>query len=137
MSAKTKFRIAAKLQHLAAIRRYVQKRAKALGVGPAIVPDVVLAVDEAATNVIVHGYWGRPGELEIEMDREGQSLIIRLRDEAEPFDPTQVQPPDVSLPPEERALGGLGIYMIRQVMDRVSHRILPHGGNELTMVKEL
>ena len=60
--------------------------------------DVLLAVDEAATNVVVHGYQGREGVIEIEVLREGDALVIRLRDEAEPFDPTSLPPPDLAVP---------------------------------------
>lgn len=107
----------------------------ALGVDAATIPDVVLAVDEAATNIILHGYQGQEGIIEIEVVQEGDALVVRLRDETVPFDPTSVPPPDLTVPLEQRAPGGLGIYLIRQVMDEVMYRITSQGGNELTLVK--
>jgi serine/threonine-protein kinase RsbW len=107
----------------------------ALGVDAATIPDVVLAVDEAATNIILHGYQGQEGIIEIEVEQEGDALVVRLRDEAVPFDPTSVPLPDLTVPLEQRAPGGLGIYLIRQVMDEVAYRITSQGGNELTLVK--
>ena len=135
MEISVPLRIPAKLENLSAIRRFVRERATALGVDPDIVPDVLLAVDEAATNVVLHGYQGREGVVEIEVLREGDALVIRLRDEAEPFDPTSLPPPDLAAPLEERALGKMGVYLVRRVMDEMSHRTTLQRGNELTLVK--
>jgi anti-sigma regulatory factor (Ser/Thr protein kinase) len=60
--------LAAELENLAAIRNFVQESAAALGVDQAVISDVVLAADEAVTNVILHGYQGRQGTIEIESD---------------------------------------------------------------------
>jgi serine/threonine-protein kinase RsbW len=128
-------RIPGELERLAEIRGFVKERATTLGVGRDVLSDLLVAVDEAATNVILHGYRSQAGFLEIDVVRDGDALVIRLRDEALPFDPTTVPPPDLSAPPEERALAGMGIYMMRQVVDEVSHRTTLQRGNELTLVK--
>jgi glutamate/tyrosine decarboxylase-like PLP-dependent enzyme/anti-sigma regulatory factor (Ser/Thr protein kinase) len=128
-------RIPARLENLSQIRHFVQERATTLDVDPDVVPDVLLAVDEAATNVMAHGYQGREGVIEIEVLREEDALVIRLRDEAEPFDPTTIPPPDLTVPAGERALGKLGMYLVRRVMDEISHRVTLQRGNELTLVK--
>lgn len=135
MNTSSSLCIAAELKNLVEIRRIVQETATALGVDSATIPDVLLAVDEAASNIIIHGYQGQGGAIEIEMEREGDALVIRLRDEAPPFDPAAIPPPDLTLPLEQRPIGGLGIYLMRQVMDEVTHRITPQGGNELTLLK--
>jgi glutamate/tyrosine decarboxylase-like PLP-dependent enzyme/anti-sigma regulatory factor (Ser/Thr protein kinase) len=135
LEISTPLRIPADLERLAEIRRFVKERAMTLGVDPDLLPDLLLAVDEAATNSIVHGYKGREGFVEIEVGREGDALLVRLRDEAAPFDPTSVPPLDVTLPPEQRVLEGVGIYLIRQAMDEMTHRITLQRGNELTLVK--
>ena len=135
MSTKS-LHVAAELKNLARIRRFVEKAATALGVDPADIPDLLLAVDEAATNIIVHGYQGQEGPIEIEVERQGDALLIRLRDAAAPFDPTAIPPPDLSLPLEERPIGGMGIYLIHRCMDQVSHSCPPQGGNELILIKK-
>ena len=135
MKTSTSLHIAAEVKNLAEIRRFVQEKASALGLDPAMIPNVSLAVDEAVSNVIAHGYQGQEGAVEIEVSQEGDALVIRVRDEAAPFDPTIVPPPDVTLPLEQRIPGGLGIHLIRQIMDEMTHRVTPQGGNELTLLK--
>jgi serine/threonine-protein kinase RsbW len=93
-------------------------------------------VNEVATNIIVHGYEDQVGIIEVEIGREGDSMIIRLRDQASPFDPTRVPAPDLSLPLEERPLGGVGVYLTMKLMDEVIHLVPPEGGNELILVKK-
>jgi glutamate/tyrosine decarboxylase-like PLP-dependent enzyme/anti-sigma regulatory factor (Ser/Thr protein kinase) len=129
------YRVMAKLENLADIRRFVRERGAILDVDQATISDMVLAVDEAATNVITHGYQDQEGIIEIEVRREGDSLIVHLRDENTPFDPTIVSPMDLALPPEERTMDGMGISLIRRRTDEISHRITLQRGNELTLVK--
>jgi serine/threonine-protein kinase RsbW len=136
MNTKSSLRVKAALKNLARIRRFVEQTATALGVDPAAIPELLLAVDEAATNIIVHGYQGQEGPLEVEVERQGDALLIRLRDEAAPFDPTAIPPPDLSLPLEQRPIGGMGIYLMRKCMDQVNHSCPPQGGNELILVKK-
>ncbi len=129
--------VKADVKNLAEIRRFVEETAAALGVEPDLVPKLQLAVDEAATNIIVHGYRGQAGPIEIEMQRNGAELVIRLRDGASPFDPTTVPPPDLTQPLEKRTPGGLGIHLIRQAVDKLSYTPLPQGGNELSLIKKI
>jgi serine/threonine-protein kinase RsbW len=135
MNTKSSLRIAAEVKNLSEIRCFVQETASALGLDPATVPKVILAVDEAVSNIIVHGYQRQEGIVEIEVSQERDALVIRIRDEAPPFDPTIVPAPDVTLPLEKRIPGGLGIHLIRKIMDEMAHRVIPQGGNELTLVK--
>ncbi len=128
-------RVAAKLENLAEIRHFVRERGAILDVEQAIIADMLLAVDEAATNVITHGYQDREGIIEIEVRREGDSLIVHLRDEAAPFDPTIGSPIDLSLPAEERAMDRMGVSLMRRRTDEISHRVTLQRGNELTLVK--
>jgi serine/threonine-protein kinase RsbW len=102
-----------------------------------VIDDMQAAVDEAAANIIVHGYQGQPGNIEIEVWKEGEALVVRLRDQAPLFDPTTVPPPDLTLPLEERFLGGLGIHLIRHFTDTMTHRVTSEGGNELTLMKKV
>ena len=128
-------RLNAELKDLPQIRHFILESAGALGVASAEVAKIVLAVDEAVTNVILHGYGGRGGPVEIEVSGRPGELVIRLRDHARPFDPTGMPAPDLTGPAEERRPGGLGVHLIRQVMDQLIYRRPEDGGNELTLIK--
>ncbi len=135
MKVEASLCIDADTQYLALIRYLVEETATALGVDPAAISAIQLAVDEATTNIIIHGYQSQGGNLEIEVGQDGDDFVVRLRDEAAPFDPNSVSPPDITLPLEKRTLGGLGIHLIRQTVDTLLHRITASGGNELTLIK--
>jgi serine/threonine-protein kinase RsbW len=123
--------------NLREIRRFITEEAIALGAGPDVVPDLVLAVDEAATNIILHGYRGEDGSIEVRVEQLGDDLVVRLCDRAASFDPSDAPHPNLEAPLEERPLGGLGVYMIGQLVDQVIHRVPPDGGNELTLIKRI
>ncbi len=127
----------AELKNLAAIRSFVGETTTSLGADPDTAQDLVQATDEAATNIILYGYAGQPGEIEVNIGRQDKTLVICLRDEAPAFDPTAVPPPDLTLPLEKRPLGGLGIYLIRRSIDEIHHHLLPGGGNQLTFFKHI
>lgn len=136
MASYFSLNVAADLQNLAEIRDFVEKTAVMLDVAPSIIPNLQLAVDEAVTNIILHGYRGQAGQVEILVERKVDDLVISLRDHAPPFDPTRVAAPDLTLPVAERVPGGMGLHLIRQTMDQMSYRSTEAGGNELTLVKQ-
>jgi anti-sigma regulatory factor (Ser/Thr protein kinase) len=97
-----------------------------------------LVLDEVVTNVIDHGFEGITGEPEIRltMTLEGDQLMIRVEDNGKAFDPLQAAPPDLDLPLEERPVGGLGIHIVRSVMNTVEYD-RRGGRNLLTMHKTI
>jgi serine/threonine-protein kinase RsbW len=128
----------ARLNNLAVARQFVREQCEIQGISDrSLVDGLMLAVDEAMTNVIVHGYQKGPGSIELVVGREGYKLVVWLRDQAPVFDPTTVPPPDLAIPVIERALGGMGIHLIRQSVDEIGHFPLPGGGNELRLIKYL
>jgi serine/threonine-protein kinase RsbW len=135
MTTRYALQTTAELKNLSQIRDFVEMAATTLGLDPNLISNVQLAVDEVATNVTLHGYQGQGGSLEVELERVGSDLVVRLRDEAPPFDPTTVPAPDLTLPLAKRPIGGLGIYLVRRAVDEVIHRVTATGGNELTLVK--
>lgn len=136
MTEPHRLRVAARLENLSAVRGFVGTAASELGLEPDRVADVLLAVDEAATNTVVHGYGECGGSIEVTVERTAEALIVRLRDEADPFDPHCVPAPDLSVPLEQRRPGGLGIHLMRQLVDEVHHRATGAHENELTLVKK-
>lgn len=99
---------------------------------------VRLAAEEACTNVISHAYAGTAGgPVALSLARRGGAVEVTVEDEGVPFDPASLAAPDLGVPAEERALGGLGWHLIRQVMDEVRHERPPGGGNRLTLRKSI
>ena len=137
MSNVVSLRVAADVAQLATIRAFVERQAHALGVDASEIYDLILAVNEVATNIVVHGYRNQPGVIEIDLRRQGEAIDIRLRDQAPLFDPTGVPAPDLTLPLHKRPLGGMGVHVTRQIMDAVRYRVTPVGGNELVLVKRV
>jgi len=135
MQHSASLQLIAGLDQLAAIRDFVQQEADRLGVDQSAIDDLLLAVTEVVTNSIEHGYQGQPGPVEIEIDTVGDSVVVRLRDQAPAFDPRLAPLPDTSLPPQARPVGGLGVFLVRNITDEMSYRLLPEGGNELSLVK--
>lgn len=126
----------AQLPDLDDMRRFVEESAFKLGADEDAVGEIVLAVNEAVTNILLHGYRSRPGNVEILVERDGDDLVVCLRDKAPQFDPTTVNPPNLSLTLDERPLGGLGVHMMRQFTDELRYQIAEGGGNELYLVKQ-
>jgi serine/threonine-protein kinase RsbW len=94
-----------------------------------------LAVDEACTNVIEHGYGGEDqGAIDLVCQVRSDDLVITIHDHARPFDPSEVPPPKLNASLDELKVGGLGIYFMRQVMDAVEFSY-EDGGNKLVLVK--
>lgn len=97
-----------------------------------------LSVEEAVENVVDYAYEGGMGWLEAgtELDTSGLTLTILIKDAGVPFNPLEKEDPDITASAEERKIGGLGIFLCKQMMDEVSYRY-ENGCNILTMKKHL
>jgi anti-sigma regulatory factor (Ser/Thr protein kinase) len=126
---------AAEKKDLVVIRRFTEAVMTAFGVDQEVVPELVLAVHEAAANILNHGYKNRPGCIAVEFALVGDDLKIRLLDQAPIFDPTTAPTPDVSIPLGQRPYGGLGIHMMRSFADELRYRVTDEDENELVLVK--
>ena len=124
----------AQVRDLNDMREFLETAVLTLGGSDDDAGDLVLAVNEAVTNVLLHGYNGRPGPVTICVEVVNDDLRVVLTDNAPLFDPTRVPPPDIFLPLEDRPLGGLGVHMMRQLTDELVYRPLADG-NELVFVK--
>ena len=99
--------------------------------------QVKLALEEAVTNILSYGYDGQKTQLIwLKVVQEGRLLSIVLTDNGTPFDPLERPPPDLDSNLEDRMVGGLGVYLIRQMMDNVSYQ-RQDGCNKLCMMKNV
>ena len=134
----TSLRMKAVLENVPRAIECVTEWAKEAGFDERALYEIQLAVDEACANVVDHAYQGtEPGDIEVTCCLDGQILTIQVRDWGQGFDLASVEDPDLEAPLEERSLGGLGLFLVRQVMDDVQFRSDPELGNELMMSKRL
>ncbi len=105
-----------------------------LGFSPEEILDTQLAVEEVITNVIIHGYKERGGEICLSCHITGDLAEIEVADHAPAFNPLSIPEPDIEGGLADRKIGGLGIYLVRRVMDEISYRY-EDGRNILTMKK--
>jgi len=95
------------------------------GFDQAVVMKVRLAAEEVLVNIINHAYPDGAGSIHIACAPGGDGssgLTLEIRDTGLPFNPLEKEEPDVSLPMEEREIGGLGIFLTRKVMDDIQYR---------------
>ena len=112
-----------------------------LGKEDALAPDLVfqlnLALEEAVSNVILYAYpQGERHTISLAASAEQGWLVFVLSDTGREFDPTLVADADVTLSAEEREIGGLGIFLVKQIMDTVEYRRI-EDKNILTLKKQL
>ena len=124
----------AELDDLEEIRQFVEMEVLALGLNPSKVYDVLLVITEAVTNSIVHGYQKRPGPIEIEVQADGDAVVLTLRDDAPAFDPLQIPSPNLDTPLEKRRFGSMGIHLIKEFTDEIIYNITRGGGNETKFI---
>jgi serine phosphatase RsbU (regulator of sigma subunit)/anti-sigma regulatory factor (Ser/Thr protein kinase)/transposase len=129
-------RVPAEDRHLAEIRDFIQEVGEKIQIPGKILANTKLAVDEACTNVVKHGYKGRTGFIEVVVTGNQREFSIEIQDQGESFDLRNVKSPDLKMYVETRKRGGLGVFLMNQLMDDVRYRGGPEG-NVLTMSKRL
>jgi len=121
---------------LEAISEFIIDQAVQARFSPGEVYAIQTAVDEACANIIDHAYGGENiGKIEIRVSEIQNGLRIVLQDKGEPFDPSEVPDPDITSPLEIRKERGLGVFFMRQLMDKVIFKFSQTEGNILTLVK--
>lgn len=129
-------RFPARYDHLRAISAFVSDAIKDSPFDDRQRYAVDLAVSEACSNVIDHAYGGEDrGDIRILLDLNESGLKITIQDDGEPFDPACVAEPDLTSPLETRCERGLGLFLIRELMDEAVYDFSCPGLNQLTLVK--
>ena len=116
---------------------FVEQVAEQLGYNMTDSMNMNLALEEAVVNVMNYAYpEGTIGDILIEAATTETQLVFTIKDSGTPFDPTQVKEPDTTLSIEDRPIGGLGIFLVKQLMDSVTYNYTD-GFNILTLKKKL
>ncbi|MBN2008660.1 SpoIIE family protein phosphatase [candidate division KSB1 bacterium] len=132
---KEELRVPAHIDYLGELRNFVTKTGKKHGFPESIVNAFKLSVDEAATNIIKHAYRDSDGgDVIMRIVIKRNSMTVILIDQGRYFDPTNVKDPDLKRYVEIGKKGGLGIFMIRKLIDEYDYRHTEEG-NELRMTK--
>ena len=124
------------LGDLATIRDFVRGAAACGGLSGTDVEELVVTVDEAASNIVRHGFRGKPEDIAVTVACGPDAVEVTLVDHIPAFDPREAPAPDTSLPLEARPLGGMGVYLMRELCDDLVYRRSPGGGNELRLLKK-
>ncbi|MBI4788496.1 MAG: ATP-binding protein [Chloroflexi bacterium] len=130
--------VKSQVENLAEIADFVEQAASASGLNEKQIYDVQMAVDEACTNVIEHAYHGwREGTIDLTCEQRGKEFVVVIQDWGDPFDPSKVAKPRTHESLARRHVGGLGLFFMRKLMDRVEFDFSSGQGNRLTMVKKI
>ena len=123
------------LREIAGVASTIEEFCAAQAVASQIAYGVSLAIDEVLTNTISYGYDDEePHRIELIVRLEGELLVVVIVDDSRAFDPSLVSEPDLETPLEERALGGLGLFLVQQMMDGVDYQ-RRDGCNIVTLTK--
>lgn len=113
----------ASLDNLNDMIAFIREGAKRYGFDEDDIETIHLAAEEVLVNIISYAYSGETGDIDIAYTFDkNEGFRIELIDEGEPFDPTSMATPDVDAPLEDRMDSGLGIFLVKQLMDKVEYR---------------
>jgi anti-sigma regulatory factor (Ser/Thr protein kinase) len=125
------------LNELESITKYLDELASLWDLSIPFTMTLNLVLEEAFTNIVNYGYQDdKNHEIEIIFEKQNNRLFIRLIDDGVPYDPTLTANPDINLSAEEREIGGLGVFLIRKMMDKVNYQ-RHEGCNILKMEKTI
>ena len=133
MSETVSLKIAPELDQLERITAAIEDLAERDDWPPDLTFKVNLVLDELSVNVVNYG--GGASEIEVSLSADANEVRVEIADDGTPFDPLNEAPePDIDAPLEERPIGGLGVFLVREMMDEL-HYSRENGKNRLAMVK--
>ena len=118
------------------LSEFVETVCEEKGLDMALTMNLNLALEEAVVNVMSYAYPDSQGDVKVDIMIDDQKVVSILTDSGIPFDPTQKGDVDTTLPAEERPIGGLGIHLVKQIMDKVSYQYVGNQ-NILTLEKNI
>lgn len=123
------------ISELNRVAAFVEEVGEELQLTPELVFNLNLVLEEAVSNIIYYAYPKQvEHEIVVQAELMDKSLVFTLTDSGKPFDPTQAEDADITLSGEERQIGGLGIFLIKQIMNEVEYQRV-EGKNVFTLKK--
>ena len=137
MSSRT-LHIESRTERLIAVREFVSKAAREFGFNDEDIGKIALAVDEACTNIIKHAYRFDPNkEITVTVRRKNEAFEVSILDSGTGFDPARIPTPIMKEYLSHFRRGGLGIYLMKSLMDKVEYGNGPGQKNEVRLTKYL
>ena len=138
ISKEKKLVINSRTENLSLIREFVQENAVETGMQSKSVNDMMLAVDEACTNIIKHAYKSYPeGKIILTIKVFPEKIIIKIKDYGNAFHPEVIHEPDIQEYYRQKKVGGLGMYLMKTLMDEVKYISIPGKYNQVMLTKNL
>jgi anti-sigma regulatory factor (Ser/Thr protein kinase) len=134
--AKFVLETVADIDHLKEINNFIENSLKELDIQGEGCGHICVSLDEAVTNVIMYAYPQTKGKISITIEKFNDRVLVEIIDSGAPFNPLKHPVPDVSASIEKRAIGGLGIHLMRNMMDELNYRRVD-GQNCLSLVKNI
>ena len=130
--------VLSRTDHLLEVRDFVSDAARQFGFSEEDVANIVLAVDEACTNIIKHAYQYAPDkEILIAIIRNNGTFEVKIKDSGKSFNPDALRAPDLKRNLSHHRRGGLGVYLMKKLMDKVEYSFAAGNNNEVSLVKYL
>ena len=130
--------VKSRTQNLSLIRDFISNKSSAAGLIKEDIENIMLAVDEACTNIIKHAYSSFPdGEIVIKLEFNSEKVLITIIDHGDVFDPDAVPDPDLQKYYRNGRVGGLGMYLMKTLMDDVKYISVPGEYNKVLLSKKI
>jgi len=126
------------IENLPALREFIEQACIHMRMSEEVTFAYKLAVDEACTNIISHGYDGlEPGPIKLVFESDAEKIRLNIFDEGRSFNPDNADEADIESDWEERRIGGLGLFMIKEMVDEIEYTQTDEGSNLLVLTKNL
>jgi serine/threonine-protein kinase RsbW len=130
--------ITSQTENLMLVREFVSSAAKNAGFNEVTINNILIAVDEACTNVIKHAYENNPNKpIDVSITLDNDKFNIIIKDKGKNFDPNAIPTPNMKEYFKQYKVGGLGIHLMKNLMDDVVFQSKPQKYNQVILSKKL
>ena len=130
--------VKSRTENLTTVREFVNSAVGEVSIPQDIAGDIVLAVDEACTNIIKHAYHYSPdGDIKIKLKYSDKKIVVEITDHGASFHPDAVPKPDLKKYFEEKRVGGLGMYLMKSLMDDIRYTSVLGKYNQVILTKKI